>query len=60
MLILRGLWPRNEAEPSSMPNKANAKEVMMVKKRIEEELKCPFSVLDVPANGSCQFFAVTA
>eukprot|EP00965_Chrysotila_dentata_P058482 1939591-Pleurochrysis_carterae.AAC.1 len=31
---------------------------MVVKKRIEEELKCPLSVFDVPANGSCQFFAV--
>eukprot|EP00965_Chrysotila_dentata_P098425 3253419-Pleurochrysis_carterae.AAC.1 len=31
---------------------------MVVKKRIEEEVKCPCSVLDVPADGSCQFFAV--
>eukprot|EP00965_Chrysotila_dentata_P001864 61617-Pleurochrysis_carterae.AAC.3 len=31
---------------------------MVVKKRIKEGLKCPFSVLDVPSNGSCQFFAV--
>eukprot|EP00965_Chrysotila_dentata_P142126 4698569-Pleurochrysis_carterae.AAC.1 len=31
---------------------------MVVKKRIEEGLKCPFSVLHVPANSSCQFFAV--
>eukprot|EP00965_Chrysotila_dentata_P100038 3305389-Pleurochrysis_carterae.AAC.1 len=47
----------NEPKPSSGPNKAKAEEVIVVKKRIEERLECPFSVLDVPANGSCQFFA---
>eukprot|EP00965_Chrysotila_dentata_P174211 5750530-Pleurochrysis_carterae.AAC.1 len=50
---------KDEPKPSSGLNKAEAEEVLVVKKRIEEGLKCPFSdILDVPANGSCQFFAV--
>eukprot|EP00965_Chrysotila_dentata_P179489 5926985-Pleurochrysis_carterae.AAC.2 len=52
------LVAENEPKPSSGPNKAKAEEVVVVKKRIEEGLKCPFSVLDAPANSSCRFFAV--
>eukprot|EP00965_Chrysotila_dentata_P169350 5592677-Pleurochrysis_carterae.AAC.1 len=48
----------NETKGSSGPNNAKAAELMVVKKRIEEGLKCPFSVFDVPANGSGQYFAV--
>eukprot|EP00965_Chrysotila_dentata_P057718 1913772-Pleurochrysis_carterae.AAC.2 len=48
----------NEPNPSSRPNKAKGEEVMVVKKRIEEGLKCPFYVLDVPSNGSWQYLAV--
>eukprot|EP00965_Chrysotila_dentata_P177583 5866460-Pleurochrysis_carterae.AAC.1 len=46
----------NELKGSSGPSKAKAKELMVVKKRIEEGLKCPFSVLNVSANDSCQSF----
>eukprot|EP00965_Chrysotila_dentata_P136222 4504176-Pleurochrysis_carterae.AAC.1 len=43
----------NEPKGSSGPSKEKADELLMVKKRIEEGLKCSFSVLEVPANGSC-------
>eukprot|EP00965_Chrysotila_dentata_P171998 5675994-Pleurochrysis_carterae.AAC.1 len=58
MLRSQGFVAENEPKGSSGPNKAKAEEVMVVKKRIEEGLKCPLSVLDVPANGNSQFFAV--